>query len=575
MPSQAEEGSKELYLAAIAQGAPDNAYVRTLFNPGDGLLADVAEVATKQLLARGGMDFFTLLLEMVNPKNGSGAANYIDWLQSQMDNAAALERNRVQIEKIKTTILAEIVSQKRPVLVIAHSQGNILVNEAVDELKTHWLTQNIAGVQATGVVGIGVASRLDLRKLPYSSGLYRYITFDKDVIIKKLPLLGELDANFLGESSLLSLDPTNHTLINTYLGKYTHGDYVDSNQDDTYSRTIIGELIKDMFRRTAEAWPCVTLATNPVELQTEKPVELVVSVTVGGAPLPYSPASITISSESDNKILCQNIAVIEGRASCSGVTFPVGKEKENLIVSLSRGTDYPEIKYPPVEIILIPSKTHWQGKYRIATCTPLPDATTILENPCYIDGPVAMAAGSNFYFDDISSNVIFGSDWMLRNVIASCNIITNTLSCTPFSSDVVETVRRVLPLNWKSTDNEFRYSIDFALFRHPAFINTSGTRETIFTVTSRTATMLSGTFTISTVSSYITSSQELKVVNTTAQGPWVATLINDSLPATKMNGYDFCEWNNSASKQMEEDPSSIYVRPAGGESILNGCVFGQ
>lgn len=351
MPSQAEEGSKELYLAAIAQNAPNDAYVRPLFNPGDGLLADVAEVATNQLLVRGTLDFFTLLLEMTNQNSLGMYANYIDWLKSQMDHVAALERNKNQIKKVKETILEEIVSHKKPVLLIAHSQGNILVNQAVQDLKTHWLTQNIVGVQAIGVMGIGVASRLDLSKLPYSSRLYKYITFDEDLIIKQLPLLGELDANFFGESSLLSLDPTNHTLINTYLGEYTHGYYMDSSQSDRYSRTIIGDLIKDMYQRTAEAWPCISLTATPVQMQTEMSTELIVSVTAGSEPLLHSSASITISGESDNRIICQNVAVIAGKASCSGVTFPVDKEKENFIISLSRGSDYPEIKYPPVEIL--------------------------------------------------------------------------------------------------------------------------------------------------------------------------------------------------------------------------------
>jgi hypothetical protein len=128
-PKDAQDGSQELTKAITERFAPYGVQVRAIYNPGDGVLADIAEVAVTQEWLRKGLDFVTAVVNSEFPKIAA-------WLQQQIDDAAAKTRRRATVDGIKKKVLDEIKGSAAPVILIAHSQGNIMVNDAVIELKT-------------------------------------------------------------------------------------------------------------------------------------------------------------------------------------------------------------------------------------------------------------------------------------------------------------------------------------------------------------------------------------------------------------------------------------------------------
>jgi hypothetical protein len=109
-------------------------------------------------------------------------------------------------------------------------------------------------------------------------------------------------------------------------------------------------------------------------------------------------------------------------------------------------------------------------------------------------------------------------------------------------------------------------------------VNEVGTRSTVFTVTGRSSTTISGTFEVTTVSGYlITEDIDVvvwRVMPTKAFGTWSASLVVGPRPATQMNGYDFCVVNNVGQLQMINNGTNFFMVPGpGGVGIPGGCQF--
>jgi hypothetical protein len=207
---EAKSASLALQKAIRPLSGLEGLQITTIYNPTDGNLGDVAEIAQDAVLARNylvlayftalGTDWATfvgppLMRDFISwiTKVNTNGKTYTQWLNEQINDTAPSTRNKQVVEKIKSKLLTEVRDNKTPVVVIAHSQGNFYLNQAILELKTDDRTRDIPGVQAIGVLGIGVASRINLAASPVPSGprLYKYVTKEDDVVIgildQKLP----------------------------------------------------------------------------------------------------------------------------------------------------------------------------------------------------------------------------------------------------------------------------------------------------------------------------------------------------------------------------------------------------
>lgn len=176
----AHEGAKELSVAIAEKFPQHGVTVRAIHNPSESLLSDLPEVAVTQHWLQVGIDLILAVASITNP--GLSA-----WLQKELDDVAAIFRRIDAIENIKKTVLAQIKASSAPVILIAHSQGNIMVNEAVRQLKSNSGTANIPGVKTIAVLGIGVADKQNMPLLLANGeniDLYRYITSDRDLVLK-------------------------------------------------------------------------------------------------------------------------------------------------------------------------------------------------------------------------------------------------------------------------------------------------------------------------------------------------------------------------------------------------------
>jgi hypothetical protein len=274
-----------------------------------------------------------------------------------------------------------------------------------------------------------------------------------------------------------------------------------------------------------------------------------------------------------------SIATVDTNGLVTGVS-------KGLVTITATDPNFPASNVSAVIDIVV---QHWAGQYSISSCTAFPvgDAPAgwqqwYIENPC--DALGASSSGTDysgpgviiprkgyFYFDDYSPDVTFGEEG-------------------PSISHEIS--RRVFPLGWKSSDSTFTLTVPVAF--GPPVINGiytlwgSGNRKTVFTVTNRSPTSMSGTFSVDTVSISIFGVDV--AVPTQGFGTWKADLVTRRRPQTMMNGFDFCGTSQTrqplpdevmygyGSMQMTIEEAIagryVYVMPFSNFSnIINGCRF--
>lgn len=310
----AHEGAKELS-AAIAEKFPQHGVtVRAIHNPSESLLSDLPEVAVTQHWLQVGINFILAVTSITNP--GLSA-----WLQNELDDVAAIFRRIDAIENIKKIVLAQIKATSAPVILIAHSQGNIMVNEAVRQLKTNSATANISGVKTIAVLGIGVADKQNMASLlanGENTNLYRYITSDSDLVLK--PLQGILPPNFVVIANR-SFDISNHLLIGSYLSIENLG-YRGSSQNlqpgAVNSRSVVVGLFDEVYRNAAQAWPCFTLSSTPSPSAVGQEVAFSVKGNdrLSGEPLAGQALSLAFGDVTSPTLICSATLDANGNASC-------------------------------------------------------------------------------------------------------------------------------------------------------------------------------------------------------------------------------------------------------------------
>lgn len=253
--------------ALESKGLPPTINIRTIWNEGDGYLADIEEVSLDQPI---------LYLAI---RNG---------LQLYMDAPAATERRRRAIDKVKSIVIDSINSTSAPVILIAHSQGNIVVNNAVRELQNDAVTAKTYGIKNIGIIGVGVADKdIGITDRAIANRHYSYITSTTDLIIAPLP--GVLPSNFkrtvtLGDisdfnplSALRSILDTEHSFVPTYLNENHKGIYKNE-QKIVSSREVVRSIFLQQYMDLISEWPCVELKSGPNPVKPGKPVQFTVSV---------------------------------------------------------------------------------------------------------------------------------------------------------------------------------------------------------------------------------------------------------------------------------------------------------
>ena len=565
-PWEAQDASRQLEAALTANGAPSGLHITTLYNPTDPGLGDAIEVAQdyiltgKHLTVAWLLAYFADVATALSPPlqlvmmHMTGGKTYMQWLVEQVEGTAASIRNEDVIVKIQGTLLREVKDNKTPVVIIAHSEGNFYLNEAIRRLKTADATKDIPGVQAIGVLGIGVASRLNPATLPSGQRLYSYITKSDDAII--VPLQDALSANFtkVVDDRVSSSTLTHHELVSDYLYPNVKGTY--NGVQGVSIRKAIADEFNKVYSAVSDLFPCVDNGvTVPTSIVAGQPVSLTAkTVSRNGAPI------LTGSVEfSDDKgtAFCASTLDGNGQASCSYI-FPAGRIPQKIYARWESGV-FQSLSH------IFDSKasgTYWSGALTVTGCTQIPNAYTrwVWEVPCYNIGPYAGGYSTNFYFDDDSDTVILQS------------------GIQGFAN-----VRKLYNLRWRSIDQSLRLSIPSS-----SIISFSGdttwrrfetTREFELVVTARTSSSISGTFTIRAVSGLIAdvsspSSDSLQLVPTVTTGTWTASRTT-SIPNLKMNGFDLCIYGSAGSGGLYYMDVSIVPFTAPGRANSLNWAEGQ
>lgn len=234
----------------------------------------------------------------------------------------------------------------------------------------------------------------------------------------------------------------------------------------------------------------------------------------------------------------------------------------------------------------------WVGSYEIASCSQRPadmSSRWLWADPCTatIPGPTyrlytygsrentSAGTSGKFFFDEKSDDVIFETSTTM--------------------------VRGVLPLEWKSDQNELVFSAPTNYFNYfsdcdnnaPSFVPVQGSGNMTyrFTVLSRSQTTLSGTFVAQLTSGYSTKWGALpgcffcagpcgdgwRNVPTSASGTWTAILQGTGKPTTQLNGYELCGKGRSTTTDWAYEGCGAFQGAFGSYGFCNavegGCRY--
>lgn len=280
--------------------------LQPFWNPGDGVIVDVLEVFLNQRTA---------------------GASYLDglflaYLAFGKTLATRPTNFRTYVDELSLRVASQL--ERSPVVLVAHSQGNILVNEVARQLM-----RDPVLAKRLSVVGVAVADDMKV------DTNYKYITHNNDLIINNLP--GALDANFSVAliRPLFPVDFTFHKFIETYLSDW--GSAVSGQ----------GTLRNRVATLTKEAFDLVRCVETELQLISPKPPvvkigssqEFVVQVVPLDNPTAAgrSPAGTVRIIGPGGKTLCEAQVNVAGMARCN-VTFEGEPRTENVQLRFS-GTD--------------------------------------------------------------------------------------------------------------------------------------------------------------------------------------------------------------------------------------------
>lgn len=256
--------------------------IRTIWNPGS-LVGDVAEVLVSQGELKPGFVLGAALLK----------ANLNQFVRVGLSEVEVLARQSSMeaINNIKSTLRASIENEKAPALVVAHSQGNIFVNRAINQLTTEAGSKDVPGMRNIAVLGLAVAAGENSVGL-MSPTRYEYLTAQGDQIIDIMlrSIANVPVANFSAVQWNIAVDdqkPWNpiglvfssrHKISDTYLSN-TRGINEDG-ASATFSAEVARKFVK--LRNSIDgAWPCITDVFLPTVKQF---ADGEVAVRLGGRP---------------------------------------------------------------------------------------------------------------------------------------------------------------------------------------------------------------------------------------------------------------------------------------------------
>lgn len=261
--ADAEESARGIRAALQANGVNDAASlrIRTVWNPGSGL-GDLEEVGIEQSKL---LEYLAGTLRF-NPT----IAAWVAVITGELD----LERSRVArrriIDGVKSELLKVVKESKTPIVVVAHSQGNIYVNAAILELQEEDALKADAnktpGLKSIGVLGLGVAATQEsIENLRH----YRYLTAEGDGIIdvalrpfaKSLPAANFTDVHW---NERQNGDSIRHAIVDTYLSNAT-GEMPRGSRSSFSSKAV--NLFKEVRAEVEADWPCITDVSLPTVKQ--------------------------------------------------------------------------------------------------------------------------------------------------------------------------------------------------------------------------------------------------------------------------------------------------------------------
>lgn len=239
LPEDARASARALSRALRESGA-DLSQARPLqvhWNPGDGYLVDVGEVLRTRL--------------GLTPAQRAELALQT-WVSAHLSKLA--QPPSVDFARFTEELTERLTyesSQRRPVVVVAHSQGNLLTNRAVAAL----LRDRPSIADELAVVGVGVADNQT------AGSNYRYVTSSRDLIITPLPALS---ANF-SFPLIGGGDWTGHAFVGSYLSDDVLGTFAGESTPRSL-RSVVGGLTRDAFD-SVRCLPTAVRLENPQPLR--------------------------------------------------------------------------------------------------------------------------------------------------------------------------------------------------------------------------------------------------------------------------------------------------------------------
>ena len=333
-PLDARKSAAELQGAIQQQGVDSTQYglatggttaIRPFWNPGDTGDDGVVEAGQIGQVKAGIRDVLEVFLNQRTAgralADALGDTNLV-WVK-RLAAYLGLKKPGVAfqgyIDELKAQLASEI-AKGRPIVVVAHSQGNILANRAVTAL----LAENPNARGIVSVVGVGVADDGG------AGDGYRYVTASNDAVIGALP--GALKANFA--VSTKGNDLFGHEFVETYLSDAVRGSYTgDAGVTSGFSlRATVAQLTKNALARVG----CVETTT---QLANSLPMQPTI-----GSPFTFSVKIIPAKAVAEKPLLgrvrifsgggelCNAFVAPNGLASCL-VTFSGAARSESIRVS--------------------------------------------------------------------------------------------------------------------------------------------------------------------------------------------------------------------------------------------------